>query len=93
MSLWDSLRQWIRRRGTRRGAGPRGPGRRRHRPYRPRLEVLEERNLLSTFTVNHLADDLVLCQHWNLGFHDFPNSVRIAGHQGGWPCGRNTWFV
>ena len=36
---------------------------------------------------------LVLCQHWNLGFHDFPNSVRIAGHQGGWPCGRNTWFV
>ena len=29
------------------------------RPYRPRLEMLEDRNLLSMFTVDHLADDLV----------------------------------
>jgi hypothetical protein len=31
----------------------------RRRYYRPRLEGLEVRNLLSTFTVDHLADDLV----------------------------------
>src|SRR5262249_33895597 len=59
MSLWDSLGQWIRRPGTRRRGGPRGLGRRRPRPLRPRLEILEARNLLSTFTVDHLADDLV----------------------------------
>src|SRR5262249_42434057 len=32
---------------------------RRLRSYRPRLEMLEDRNLLSTFTVDHLADDLI----------------------------------
>jgi hypothetical protein len=31
----------------------------RIRPYRPRLEILEDRNLLSTYRVDHLADDLV----------------------------------
>jgi hypothetical protein len=31
----------------------------RMRPYRPRLELLEVRNLLSTYTVDHLADDFV----------------------------------
>src|SRR5262249_52734349 len=31
----------------------------RFRSCRPRLEALEDRNLLSTFTVDHLADDLV----------------------------------
>jgi hypothetical protein len=31
----------------------------RIRPYRPRLEILEDRNLLSMFTVDHLADDMV----------------------------------
>jgi hypothetical protein len=59
MSLWNSLSQWIRRPGARRGGGRRGFGRGRPRPYRPRLEMLEDRNLLSTFTVDHLADDLV----------------------------------
>ena len=29
------------------------------RPYRPRLEILEDRNLLSTFTVDRLTDDTV----------------------------------
>jgi hypothetical protein len=32
---------------------------RRIRPYRPRLEILEERSLLSTYMVDHLADDVV----------------------------------
>jgi len=32
---------------------------RKKRAYRPRLEMLEDRNLLSTFTVDHLADDMV----------------------------------
>src|SRR5262245_45219806 len=59
MSLWNSLSQWIRRPGTRRGSGPRGLGRGRPRCSRPRLELLEDRNLLSTFRVDHLADDLV----------------------------------
>ena len=35
-----------------------GPAR-RVRAYRPRLEVLESRTLLSTYLVDHLADDLV----------------------------------
>jgi hypothetical protein len=38
---------------------PRDVGGSRPRPYRPRLELLEDRNLLSTFTVDHLTDDLV----------------------------------
>jgi hypothetical protein len=29
------------------------------RAYRPRLEVLEDRTLLSTYLVDHLADDMV----------------------------------
>jgi hypothetical protein len=44
------------------GIVPRSRARRRiktPRPYRPRLEMLEDRNLPSTFTVDHLADDLV----------------------------------
>ena len=32
---------------------------RKVRAYRPRLEVLEDRTLLSTYLVDHLADDLV----------------------------------
>ncbi len=32
---------------------------RRVRAYRPRLEVLEDRTLLSTYLVDHLADDMV----------------------------------
>jgi hypothetical protein len=32
---------------------------RRLRAYRPRLEVLEDRSLPSTFLVDHLADDTV----------------------------------
>jgi hypothetical protein len=34
---------------------------RRHKlaSFRPVIEALEDRNLLSTFTVDHLADDLV----------------------------------
>jgi hypothetical protein len=32
---------------------------RKVRAYRPRLEVLESRTLLSTYLVDHLADDLV----------------------------------
>jgi len=59
MSLWNALADLIRRPAARRGVGPRGPERGRHRPYRPRLELLEDRTLLSVFTVNHLADDLV----------------------------------
>ncbi len=37
------------------------PRQRRHnvRSYRPAVEVLEVRNLLSTYTVDHLADDMV----------------------------------
>jgi hypothetical protein len=31
---------------------------RRRRPYRPQLEALDVRNLLSTYTVDHLADDV-----------------------------------
>jgi hypothetical protein len=33
--------------------------RQRPRSFRPRLEILEDRNLLSTYTVDHLADDWV----------------------------------
>ena len=29
------------------------------RSYRPQLELLESRTLLSTFTVDHLVDDMV----------------------------------
>jgi hypothetical protein len=32
---------------------------RKLRAYRPRLQVLEDRTLLSTYVVDHLADDLV----------------------------------
>jgi len=32
---------------------------RKVRAYRPRLEVLEDRTLLSIYLVDHLADDLV----------------------------------
>jgi hypothetical protein len=59
MSLWNALGELFRRPAARRGVRPRGPAQGRHRPYRPRLEMLEDRTLLSVFTVNHLADDLV----------------------------------
>ena len=59
MSVWNSLTRWIPRPATRCGSWPRGPGRDRPRSTRPHLEVLEDRNLLSTVLVDHLADDTV----------------------------------
>jgi hypothetical protein len=59
MSLWNALAELFRRPAAGRGVRPLGPAGGRHRPYRPRLELLEDRTLLSVFTVNHLADDTV----------------------------------
>jgi hypothetical protein len=59
MLLWNSLSRWIRRPATRWSGWPGGPARDRPRSARPRLEILEDRSLLSTFLVDHLADDTV----------------------------------
>jgi hypothetical protein len=56
MLFWNSLSRWIRPRAVRRSGRPHGPGPGRPRSWRPRLQVLEDRTLLSTYLVDRLTD-------------------------------------